>query len=190
MALLENRVLEFWHDIRAIAGRVAPPARNATDADEVWALSRDKVATHLPLAHWRSPYAGAGAGEGSCLIEAFAVSGGVATGSELADLMRPRVNQSISLIARWIVTRRVIAFTWRSEMFLPLFQFDLVRTCVRPGMDVLVSELSGAMDEAEVTRWFAQPNGWLGGATPADAFSTDVNSVREAARADRFIAKG
>jgi hypothetical protein len=30
----------------------------------------------------------------------------------------------ISLVARWIISRTVISFGWRSQTLLPLFQFD------------------------------------------------------------------
>jgi hypothetical protein len=124
------------------------------------------------------------------MLEAFHASGGVATGNELADLLRPRMDQPVSLVARWIVSRQVITFAWRSDILLPLFQFDFAQMCVRTGMSAVVSEFSGIMDDAEVALWFSQPNVWLAGATPADTLATDVPSVMEAARADRLIATG
>lgn len=125
-----------------------------------------------------------------CPIEAFGASGGVATGSEVADLLRPWVDQPISLLARWIVARQVITLAWRADTLLPLFQFDLARGCVRAGMGPVISALLGAMDDAEVALWFAQPNAWLAGATPADALATDAAGVLDAARADGFGAMG
>ncbi len=125
-----------------------------------------------------------------CAFGAFAASGGVATGSEVADFLRPWVDQPISLVAHWIVARKVITLAWRNDTLLPLFQFDFARRCVRAGIEPVISELSGAMDDAEVALWFAQPNVWLAGATPADAFATVAAEVFDAARADRFVIRG
>lgn len=124
------------------------------------------------------------------LIKAFDASGGVATGSEVAELLRPWVAQPISLLARWIVARQVITLAWSAESFLPLFQFDLARSCVRAGMAPIISELSAAMDDEDITHWFALPNSGLGGAAPADAFATPAAEVLAVARAYRFIAIG
>lgn len=128
--------------------------------------------------------------ENGCLLEAFRSSGGVATGSELAAILSPLVDQSISRVARWIVSRQVVTFTWRTTVLIPLFQFDLDRMCIRAGMHSVCSELSGALDSAELVLWFALPNAWLGSATPAKTMAIDVGAVLDAARADRFIAKG
>ncbi len=126
----------------------------------------------------------------ACLVDAFRSSGGVATGSELAAILSPLVDQSISRVARWIVSREVVTFAWRATILIPLFQFDLDRMCVRAGMHSVCSELWGAMDSSELVLWFALPNAWLDGATPAKKMATDVGAVLNAARADRFIAKG
>jgi hypothetical protein len=128
--------------------------------------------------------------ENGCLIEAFRSSGGVATGSELAAILSPLVDQSISRVARWIVSRQVVTFAWRATILIPLFQFDLDRMCFRAGMHSVCSEFSGAMDSAEIVLWFALPNAWLDGATPAKTMAIDVGAVLDAARADRFIAQG
>jgi len=128
--------------------------------------------------------------EDGCLLEAFRSNGGVATGSELAEILSPLVDQSISRVARWIVSREVVTFAWRASILIPLFQFDLDRMCIRAGMHSVCSEFSGALDSAELVLWFALPNAWLNGATPAKTIAIDVGAVVDAARADRFIAKG
>ena len=129
-------------------------------------------------------------GDGDRVFEAFRRTGGVATGSEVARLLRDCVDQPISLLARWIVSRQVITFAWRADSLLPLFQFDFARGCVRAGVPPVLSELSGAMDDEEVALWFTQPNAWLAGGTPAGAVATNAAGVLQAARADRFIAIG
>jgi len=120
----------------------------------------------------------------------FSKSGGVATGTEVAERLRAAVGQPVSLLARWIVDRRVIVFSFGSVLLLPLFQFDFAAGCVRGGVVPTMAELSGVMDDDEVACWFAQPNAWLHGAAPAQILPSDVGAVLAAARADRFLATG
>lgn len=163
------------------------------DVSMTLALARTESPMRSALAQRGCCCAGIGSDrrcDGGCILEAFHASGGVATGNEVADLLRPRVDQPVSLVARWILSRQVITLAWRGAILLPLFQFDFARMCIRTCMHPVLSELSGAMDDAEVALWFGQPNVWLAGAMPADTIATNVAWVLEAARADRFIAKG
>ena len=50
--------------------------------------------------------------------------------------------------------------------------------------------LRSVFDEWELAEWFACPNSWLGGQTPASQVVLDEQAVVEAARADRFVAAG
>ncbi|MGE0347942.1 hypothetical protein [Hydrogenophaga sp.] len=140
----------------------------------------------LPVRHWLS------------LAAAFADIGGLVSDDELADLIRaqctddsqPLVSQPISLVARWIVAQRVLTVESPWGRMLPLFQFDLPRAAVHPGMRLLLAELRGVLDDVELALWFVTPNEWLGGARPALAMQTMLPAVRDAARADRFVALG
>ena len=131
-----------------------------------------------------------GAQSRRCRLDAFRASGGVATGAEIATLLRPGVSHPVSVLARWIVARQAITLRCQAEMMLPLFQFDFQQGCVRAGVSQVVAELSGAMSPDDVALWFGQPNDWLGGLTPAGLLATDVPAVLSAARADRFIVTG
>lgn len=121
---------------------------------------------------------------------AYAGSGGLATGDEVAGLMRTHADQPISRLARWIVTRSVLSFVWRSQTWLPLFQFDRSDISLRPGTLAVVRELACVFDEWELAIWFCSPNAWLQNAAPADVVECDVSGVLHAARADRFVAAG
>lgn len=125
----------------------------------------------------------------ACQLQYFHSSGGVSAGREIAERLRPVHSQPVSLLAHWIVDRRVLAFSCCSGLMFPMFQFDFVRGCVHSGVELAMAELSGALIDDEVARWFVQPNGWLGGATPADSFVCHLPAVLAAARADRFLAK-
>lgn len=120
----------------------------------------------------------------------YSESGGVATGTDVAERLRVAVRQPVSLLAHWIIDRRVIAFSCGAGLLLPLFQFDFAQGCVHSGAAAALSELAGVMTDDEVARWFAQPNTWLNGAVPARTLLIDFPAVLAAARADRFVAKG
>jgi hypothetical protein len=59
-----------------------------------------------------------------------------------------------------------------------------------PEVAAVVRELSGEFDEWELASWFTSPNTWLGNMTPVAALTALPAAVREAARVDRFIARG
>lgn len=129
---------------------------------------------------------------------AFADTGGLVSGDELAELLRQRcdadvklqVPQPLSLVARWIVSQSVVSIDSPWGRMLPLFQFDVARAVVHPGMRPLLAELQGVLDDVELALWFVTPNDWLGGACPARAMHHSLPAVRLAARTDRYVARG
>jgi hypothetical protein len=121
---------------------------------------------------------------------AFRPGGGLVGGDELARLLRSRFWQPISVLARWIVGREVVSFEWQSNTMLPLFQFDLSTMTVRPRVADVLREITDVFDDWEVALWFAQPNAWLDDHAPVAVLELDSQAVLDAARADRFIARG
>lgn len=124
------------------------------------------------------------------VLAAFARSGGVADCNEIMLMLRRRTSQPISMLGRWIVEQRVVSFEWRGDLVLPLFQFDRADMGVRVPVTAVLGELDGAFDDWELATWFALPNAWLDDRAPLDAIDDDPEAVRQAARADRFIARG
>jgi len=114
----------------------------------------------------------------------------MATATEVAERLRGDIAQRAFQLARWIVDRQAIAFSHGAGTSLPLFQFDFAHGCVRTGVAPVILELSGLMTDYELACWFVQPNGWLNGAAPALTLLSDVPALVDAARADRFVAKG
>jgi hypothetical protein len=102
----------------------------------------------------------------------------------------PPISQPISMVARWIVGRRIVCITWRSQTLLPLFQFGAGRSSLQPGLAAVMTELTDVFDDWELALWFARGNSSLGGAAPADRLATHPEDVLQAARTDRFIATG
>jgi hypothetical protein len=124
------------------------------------------------------------------LKHAYRNSGGVASCDDVALLLREHSNQPISQLARWIVSRQLVSFVWRSQTFIPLFQFDFAPMGIRPCVQQVIAELSGALDDWELSNWFVRPNSELDYVAPLVALATDLPAVLSAARADRFLALG
>lgn len=123
------------------------------------------------------------------LIAGFCTTGGVVTGNELAALVQAHSEQAVSKVARWIVSRSVLSFSWEAQTLVPLFQFERPTMQLREGMANTLPELLDVFDNWELARWFANPNPWLGDVAPADLLATRPDLVRDAARVDRFIAR-
>ena len=124
------------------------------------------------------------------LWRAFHRTGGLATGDQLAAVMRHRVAQPISLLARWIVTRQIVIVPCEGQTLVPLFQLQPGLASVRAGIPALVHELGTVFNDWELAQWFARGNSCLGGATPAECIGSDLPGVWQAARTDRYIAAG
>ena len=124
------------------------------------------------------------------VLHAYRRTGGLASGDELTFLLRRRTSQPISMLARWIVERRVVSFGWRGEYLLPMFQFDRASMSVRRPVSAVLDEFDGTFEDWDLASWFALPNTWLGDEAPVDALPRDPHAVLQAARADRFIARG
>jgi hypothetical protein len=125
------------------------------------------------------------------MSEAFETSGGLVDCDALVRRMRKHWDQPISRLARWIIMRRVVSFAWQSQLMLPMFQFDPATMTVRPDVSQVIAELSDGFDDWGLALWFAQPNTWLGGQAPASLIgAVDAPGIGDAARADRFVARG
>jgi hypothetical protein len=117
----------------------------------------------------------------STLVRGFAGTGGIKGGDEFAGLLRDRLAQPLSTLARNIVERQFVAFWWRGETLLPMFQFAPSDMTLRPGVADVLSRLRDSLDEWELARWFATPKASLYGQAPADMISIDPIAVDRAA---------
>lgn len=122
--------------------------------------------------------------------DAYARSGGLIGGADLALRLRERCDQPLSKLARWIVERRIVCIHRHEHMIIPLFQFDPVDLAPTPCVAAVLRELNGALDAWDIAAWFVQPNLWLRGATPVDVIAREPQAVIEAARVDRYIVRG
>jgi hypothetical protein len=124
------------------------------------------------------------------MAQVYERTGGLARSDEVLFMLRRRTSQPLSMLARWIVDRRVVSFEWQAQRFLPMFQFDLGDMAIRRGTAAVLAELAGTFDDWELAAWFAEPSAWLQGRIPVDVLGSDTQTVLDAARADRFVARG
>jgi hypothetical protein len=121
---------------------------------------------------------------------AFGASGGLASCNELAHVLRRRTRQPLELLTRLIGERQALSFEWQARTMLPLFQFDLPALALRSTVTPVIAELSDTFDAWDLALWFAQANEWLHGRAPVTLIEHAPRWVLEAARADRYIARG
>jgi hypothetical protein len=124
------------------------------------------------------------------VLDAYRRTGGLASGEELTFLLRRHTSQPISTVARWIVERRVVRLGLRGEHLVPMFQFDRASMRVRRRVSAVLGEFDGTFEDWELASWFALPNTWLGDEAPVDVLPRDPHAVLQAARADRYVARG
>jgi len=124
------------------------------------------------------------------MLDAYRGSGGLARSQEVLTLCRSCHGPDTAMLARWIVDRQVICFEWQSQSWFPIFQFH--RPLLYPNVSLrpIFIELTCVYDQWEMAVWFARPNQWLGNRSPVDMWLFDLPAVVDAARADRFVAKG
>lgn len=122
------------------------------------------------------------------MLDGFRGSGGLARLSEVAELCARRGGPDLSVLSASLARKEIICVEWQSEGWLPLFQFDPVNMTIRPQIEPVVAELSCIYSPWDLAFWFSQPNPWLACRTPADSLLTDLATVLQAARADRFVA--
>ncbi|WP_218510194.1 hypothetical protein [Variovorax sp. dw_308] len=124
------------------------------------------------------------------LLDAFRGSGGLYRGEHLAALLTQRQQGDHASLARQIVAGELLAFQWSDTFWIPAFQFSGFKMLPEAGALDVILELGSAFHGWEMAQWFAAPNAWLCERAPVDLLATDLPAVRDAARADRFVAVG
>jgi hypothetical protein len=106
------------------------------------------------------------------------------------DVADEPIHRDDQRVERWLAERRIFAVRWSDRSWVPQFQVE--HASRRPFAHVaeILSVLDDTFDDAEIAAWFATASVWIGGRAPAAALATDTVAVLDAARADRFIARG
>lgn len=120
----------------------------------------------------------------------FRRTGGLARGDDLERLLEDRQVGDFVSLARLIASGDIFGFEWRSMFWVPMFQFEMNDLSLRWSARSVAAKLSAVFDGWRLASWFAKPNSWLDDRSPVDLLNSDLTAVREAARADRFVAKG
>lgn len=124
------------------------------------------------------------------MLAAYRCSGGLARVDEVVALLESRGRPGVATLARWIVERGVISFEWQAQTWLPWFQFRAADHMPDAALRAVFDELSGVYDGWEMAGWFVRPNSALADGAPLDRIAGDPAAVLQAARADRFVARG
>lgn len=124
--------------------------------------------------------------ESASLMDVFEACGGVVGGDAMASRLSRHWSQPVSVLARWIVERRVLHFHRRGLLMLPAFQFDPADGTVRAAVTQMIGQLCNVLDDRELAQWFAMPHALLQGGLPVRAIGGDAPAVFEAARATHF----
>ncbi len=110
--------------------------------------------------------------------------------AEVNVLMRRYGGPQAGELGNQIRTRELVAFEWRDEVWLPMFQFSCKTLSVHQALRPVLEELTVIYDAWGTACWFALPNIWLDGCTPVEMLLRDLSAVWHATRVDRFIAQG
>ena len=120
------------------------------------------------------------------LIDSYGVRGGLASPEGIVNLMRPYWRQPISILAKWIIGRRVVSFSWRAQMLLPVFQFERPRMTPNQVIADCALAFGEFTDDEGFAAWFVRTSEWLDGRMPVDLLSMDPGAVIEAAGRTRL----
>lgn len=124
------------------------------------------------------------------MLSAFQRHGGLMSPEAVADDLRRTSSQPLSRMARWIVSRAIVMLPYQGRTLVPLFQFAPGGWIVRPGVARVLDELRDTFDDEELALWFTTPNVWLESRPPLECVGDGDDDLWQAARADRFIARG
>ena len=130
------------------------------------------------------------AGGFAALLAAYRATGGTARGDDVARLLQDHRPADLVSLAGLVASSAVFGFEWLSTLWIPMFQFELRDLSIKPGAQLVMSELGSSFDGWARAAWFALPNSWLSDRRPVDLVHTDLTEVLGAARIDRFIAVG
>jgi hypothetical protein len=166
---------------------------NQEPAMRVVTADRDhRTAPARGTARWK-PIAGCGtvsamqaaatkASQFAAMAKAYGPMPGMASSHDVVWRLQRHHDQPISVLAHWIVERRVIALEWQSQMLLPLFQFQLSDMSLCEPVVQVIHELSEVLDGWDLALWFALPNPWLQSASPVRTVEHDQPGSKQPRR--------
>lgn len=124
------------------------------------------------------------------MLDAYRHSGGLARDVEVQRMLEGHAGGGAATLAGWLAQGCAVGFEWQAQTWLPRFQFLPAGPLPARAIAAVLLELNAVFDAWEVAQWFARANSALGGRLPADVLNAEPGSVLDAARRDRYIAKG
>lgn len=109
---------------------------------------------------------------------------------EIAHLLKQRSLQSIGLLIKWMVWRRVRTIETSAIAPHPPYRPQWIQATMTQECSELVSELADGMPDWRIAAWFDSPNPRLFDLTPADLLPCDWGVVIDTARLDMLDATG
>ena len=124
------------------------------------------------------------------LLNGYRRSGGLQRISALQTTRRNawKVDLIEALPTR-VAEREVLGIMWNGVVWVPGFQFGR-HGDTKPAAAAVFLELRPSHDPWELATWLVTPCNWLRQDRPIDLLDTTPGRVLEAARTDRYIAKG
>ncbi|MBC7918085.1 MAG: hypothetical protein H7Y28_09790 [Rhodoferax sp.] len=124
------------------------------------------------------------------LVNAYQATGGLAWIGDLESMFMLRSTGSAESFSDAVADRQVVHFEWQNQVWLPLFQFDLVRMQTHSALAPVLDTLNGLYNDWDIAEWFSRVNPWLKGRSPAQTLVAEPAAVLDAASAEVFVARG
>lgn len=121
------------------------------------------------------------------MLGVYSRTGGVIPGDEVASAMADHYDRPAFRLARWVVDREIVSFSWRTVLLLPRFQFHGPSLGRPSAIVTAMHDLREVLSDWDAALWFALPNAELNDSAPADCFSLDPSAVCRAAANRRFF---
>jgi hypothetical protein len=115
------------------------------------------------------------------LLEAFRATGGMAPGAMVARLLEEHQGGQAFSLAKRVSTRELFGFDWRSNFWVPMFQFSGDDMAVKAQPQQVRAALPSEWSGWAVACWFAAANTHLEGRRPVDALNLQCDAVLHAA---------
>lgn len=108
---------------------------------------------------------------------------GLYTAAEVATLVGSAARNRAEYASTRFRNNQLLAVQRAGRLLFPGYQFDPVARQIWPGMDRLVHVFHDAgWAQSSAAIWLTGPNGYLGGAKPADVLDTRMDDVIDAAQ--------
>lgn len=117
------------------------------------------------------------------LLQAFRSSGGTATETVVGGLLAEHHQPGDESLNTRIRRGHVFGFPWRSDLWIPMFQFDSDLLSIKPAAQKVRALLPASWSGWTTASWFAHPQDALCGSRPVDLVHDDLDAVIAAAAA-------